>query len=120
MNPSKRLKEQTNHQLFPARLKSVQAALNDPNLSEERFATSKVIALIDVLLREGDTTSGSVTNHTFPSQKKLVNRVAKGKAPFKPDVTIWCSDNDLVALATREVCCSRPRVCLYLLPRRQT
>ncbi|KAA1113638.1 hypothetical protein PGTUg99_012450 [Puccinia graminis f. sp. tritici] len=109
----------------------LKAALNDSNLSEEGFETSKVIALIDVLLQEGDSTSGSVTSHTFPSRKKLVKmiktcyqfviknkagkevmwfvdmkkkgRVAKGKAPFKPDVTIWCSDNDLVALATGEM-----------------
>ncbi|EFP88812.1 hypothetical protein PGT21_024742 [Puccinia graminis f. sp. tritici] len=109
----------------------LKAALNDSSLSEEGFETSKVIALIDVLLQEGDSTSGSVTSHTFPSRKKLVKmiktcyqfviknkagkevmwfvdmkkkgRVAKGKAPFKPDVTIWCSDNDLVALATGEM-----------------
>jgi hypothetical protein len=40
----------------------------------------------------------------FVDMKKK-GRVAKGKAPFKPDVTIWCSDHDLVALATGEVSC---------------
>ncbi|KNF04951.1 hypothetical protein PSTG_02004 [Puccinia striiformis f. sp. tritici PST-78] len=114
----------------------LKSALNDSNLSEEGFETSKVIALIDVLLQEGDTAStstitGAGYSHTFPSRKKLVKRiktcyqfviknkagkeamwyvdmkkkgrVSKGKSPFKPDVTIWCSDNDLVALATGEI-----------------
>ncbi|KAH9820179.1 SCP2 sterol-binding domain-containing protein, partial [Melampsora americana] len=33
---------------------------------------------------------------------KKTGRVGKGKAPIKPDVTIWCSDLDFVALAAGE------------------
>ncbi|MBW0467962.1 hypothetical protein O181_007677 [Austropuccinia psidii MF-1] len=108
----------------------IKAALADSRLSEEGFETSKVIALIAVLLEE-KTLASSAIGPEIPSRKKLVKmmktcyqfvvknekgkeatwfvdmkqkgRVGKGKAPFKPDVTIWCSDGDLVALASGEI-----------------
>ncbi|KAI8443514.1 SCP2 sterol-binding domain-containing protein, partial [Phakopsora pachyrhizi] len=105
------------------------AALMNPNLSEEGFETSKVIALIAILL-ENPVESRPGADASTPSKKKLVKMmktcyqfvvknkdgkealwfidmkrrgsIGKGKAPFKPDVTIWCSDSDLVALASGE------------------
>lgn len=121
-------RDKPNHEDVKSQIK---AALADPQLTEEGFETSKVIAMISVLLKDVDLTGGAVTNRSLPSRRKLVKmmktcyqfvirnsagnevmwfidmkkkgRVAKGKAPFKPDVTIWCSDKDLVALASGEM-----------------
>lgn len=54
----------------------------------------------------------------FVDMKKH-GRVGKGRPPIKPDVTIWCSDHDFVALASGEVCSAHlymPRN--YLIMRR--
>ncbi|KAH9443586.1 hypothetical protein Pst134EA_032577 [Puccinia striiformis f. sp. tritici] len=69
-----------------------------PTLSEEGFETSKVIALIDVLLQEGDTAStstitGAGYSHTFPSRKKLVKRIKTCYQLSIPDSQSHISQN---------------------------
>ncbi|KAG0142921.1 hypothetical protein CROQUDRAFT_661860 [Cronartium quercuum f. sp. fusiforme G11] len=104
----------------------IRAAIADPQLGHDGFETSKVMALIAILLKQ----QPDLSKNTIPSRKKLIRlmrtcyqfviknqagaevvwfvdmkktgRVGKGKAPTKPDVTIWCSDRDFVALAAGE------------------
>ncbi|KAM0751478.1 sterol-binding-like protein [Meredithblackwellia eburnea MCA 4105] len=101
----------------------IQSALQDPLISSPNHDSSRVFALISVLL---STPSARQTRRRLVHQMKTtyafhvtnsegqevgwwVDMKKKGrvgkfeagtKAPFKPDVSIWVMDNDLVGLAT--------------------
>ncbi|GAA98457.1 hypothetical protein E5Q_05143 [Mixia osmundae IAM 14324] len=107
-----------------AQMQAVRAALADPKFSEPGFDSSKVFALMSVLLNPPQTTKEA----RISSKKRLVRQigtcyqfvitdkqgkevrwfadmkkkghVGKGKPPVKADVTIFTSDQDLVDLAT--------------------
>ncbi|GAA5920164.1 hypothetical protein JCM5296_006569, partial [Sporobolomyces johnsonii] len=103
------------------------AALNDPAIYAKGFDSSRVFALISVLLNSpsspkkrlvrsmktvylfhvahsaGDGAGGEDEAVWWVDMKKkgIVRKLAKGeKAPLKPDVVIRLADRDLVGLAT--------------------
>ncbi|KAK4054025.1 hypothetical protein OIO90_003670 [Microbotryomycetes sp. JL221] len=100
---------------------AVTAALNDPALYAKGFESSRVFALISLLLASPSAPTkhlvkvmrscykfnvkgedgSEVSWYADMKKRGKVAKLDKGaKPPVKPDVTIWVQDRDLVGLAT--------------------